>query len=374
MKKKFLFMPVLLFSVLIFAVLLSSCSKGSGNQGSAPQAGDSGTHIVVDHAGNEVEVPNNIQRVVIDQIPILSTYMAYFQGSAPYLVGFAGSFKEIISRTVLANIAPELMEANTTVYAQSDINVEEIVKLEPDVIFYNANNREHAQAMQSSGIPAVGFATINADTPADPLLRYKMWLRLLEDVFGEPGKMDDFFESGDKIVEEVEGIIAGIPQEERPSAIILYRLSSGVPQVAGQGVFGYYWLEHLGLKNIAAEAQGFAQTSFEQFYIWNPEVLFLNGPGLSRITAQDVLNNAVDGADFSPIKAVQDGRVYNTTLGMWNWFTPNPDAPLVFAWLACKTYPEAFANYPLEQTIRDYYRQHYGYEISDEELEEMLQL
>lgn len=45
----------------------------------------SGTHVVVDHAGNQVEVPNKIERVVIDQIPILSTYMAYFKGSAPIL-------------------------------------------------------------------------------------------------------------------------------------------------------------------------------------------------------------------------------------------------------------------------------------------------
>ena len=30
-----------------------------------------GTHTVVDHGGNEVEVPDKITRVVIDQIPIL---------------------------------------------------------------------------------------------------------------------------------------------------------------------------------------------------------------------------------------------------------------------------------------------------------------
>ena len=44
---------------------------------------DTGTHTVVDHAGNTVEVPNHITRVVIDQIPILSTYMSYFGGEAP---------------------------------------------------------------------------------------------------------------------------------------------------------------------------------------------------------------------------------------------------------------------------------------------------
>ena len=139
-----------------------------------------GTHEVIDHAGNTVVVPDKIERVVIDQIPILSTYMSYFEGSAPYIVGYAGTFKDTISKTVLKDIAPELYEASDTVYAQSDLNIEEIVKLEPDVIFYNAMNKEHAEILQKSGIPAVGFATIGEGaTPADPLERYKEWLRFL---------------------------------------------------------------------------------------------------------------------------------------------------------------------------------------------------
>ncbi len=338
------------------------------------QADAEGTHEVVDHAGNHVQVPNEIHRVVIDQIPILSTYMAYFEGSAPNIVGYCGSFKDTISETVLKNIAPELMESSETVYAQSDLNIEEIMKLQPDVILYNANNKEHAKVLESSGIPAVAFATVGSDSPADPLERYKQWLSLLEDVFGEDGKMDAFFEKGDSIVADVEGRIAKIPEDERPTAMILYKVNDGVPQVAGKGIFGDYWLQHLGVKNVAEEAQGFAQVSFEQIYDWDPEVMFVNGPGLFKVTETDILENKIEGADLSTIQAVKDGRVYDTTLGMWNWFTPNPDAPLVLAWLACNAYPEQFADYPLEDTIRDYYKECYGYEVTDEELEEMIHL
>ena len=334
---------------------------------------DTGTHTVVDHAGNTVEVPNKITHVVIDQIPILSTYMSYFGGEAPYIVGFCGSFKDTISKTVLKNIAPELMESADTVYAQSDLNIEEIMKLEPDVILYNAGNTAHAEILQESGIPCIGFATVGHETEADPLNRYKQWLSLLEDVFGEEGKMDDFTAAGDAIVADVESLIATVPEEERPSALILWKYSDGVPQVSGNGTFGTYWLKHLGVTDVALEATGFSQVSMEQIFNWNPDILFMDGPGLLSLTASDVLNNQVEGTDFSSIKAVQDGRVYGTTLGMWNWFTPNPDAPLVFAWLACNTYPDTFADYPLEETIREYYKQWYGYDVTDEEMEEMLQ-
>ena len=347
-------------------------SSDASNETTA-EADENGTHTVVDHAGNEVEVPNKITKVVIDQIPILSTYMSYFQGSAPYITGYCGSFKSVISDTVLKNIAPELLESSDTVYAQSDLNIEEIMKLEPDVILYNANNSEHAEILKASGIPSVGFATIGASTDADTLERYKEWLKLLEDVFGEEGKTDDFIAAGDAIVKDVESRIVSVAQEDRPSALILWKYSDGVPQVSGQGTFGNYWMKHLGVTDVAAESKGFAQTSMEQIYSWDPDILFLDGPGLQPLKVDDVLSGNVDGADFSSLTAVQNKRVYNTTLGMWNWFTPNPDAPLVLAWLACKTYPEAFEDYPLEDTIKEYYQTWYGYDVTDDELAQMLE-
>ena len=332
-----------------------------------------GTHTVVDHGGNEVEVPNKITRVVIDQIPILSTYMSYFGGEAPYIVGFCGSFKTTISETVLKSIAPELMETADTVYAQSDLNIEEIMKLEPDVILYNANNASHAEILKASGIPCVGFATVGASTEADPIERYAQWLKLLEDVFGEPGKMDAFISAGGEIAADVEARIAAVPEDQRPIAMILWKYANGVPMVSGKGTFGTYWLKRLGVTDVVVEeASGFTQVNMEQVYTWDPDILFLDGPGLLNLKTADVLGNNVEGADFSTLNAVKNGRVYNTTLGMWNWFTPNPDAPLVLAWLASRAYPDAFADYPLEDTIREYYKTWYGYDMTDDELAQML--
>ena len=72
--------------------------------------------------------------------------------------------------------------------------------------------------------------------------RYKECLKLLGDVFGEQGKTDEFITAGDAIVTDVEARIADIPEDERPSALILWKYSDGVPQVSGQGTFGTYWI------------------------------------------------------------------------------------------------------------------------------------
>ena len=301
---------------------------------------EAGSHVVTDHAGHEVEVPNKIEKIVIDQVPILSTYMAYNEGKAPYIVGYAGSLKQVISGTVLKDMAPELLDATNTVQGQSDLNVEEIMKLKPDVIFYNAKNQDRYEKLSKTGVPCIGFVTMGADTPADPINRYGEWLKLLEDVFNEKGKMDDFLKAGDEIVKDVEERIAKVPDEKRPSGMILWKYQEGTPIVAGKGTFGDFWLKRLKVKNVAEEAKGYAKVNVEQIYAWNPDVFYLDGPGLLNIKTEDVYNNSVEGFDFSNLKSVKDKRVYNSKLGMWNWLTPNPDAPLVLAWLASETISE----------------------------------
>ena len=335
---------------------------------------EAGSHIVTDHAGHEVEVPNKIEKIVIDQVPILSTYMAYNEGKAPYIVGYAGSLKQVISGTVLKDMAPELLDATNTVQGQSDLNVEEIMKLKPDVIFYNAKNQDRYEKLSKTGVPCIGFVTMGADTPADPINRYGEWLKLLEDVFGEKGKMDDFLKAGDEIVKDVEERIAKVPEEKRPSGMILWKYQEGTPIVAGKGTFGDFWLKRLKVKNVAEEAKGYAKVNVEQIYAWDPDVFYLDGPGLLNIKTEDVYNNSVEGFDFSNLKSVKDKRVYNSKLGMWNWLTPNPDAPLVLAWLASETYPDAFKDYDLKKVIKDYYQKWYNYELSDEQIEDMFNI
>ena len=376
----------LLLVFIMMAGILGGCGKkedseeknaGTNNVSTEEKVAtkdEAGSHIVVDHAGHEVEVPNKIEKIVIDQVPILSTYMAYNEGKAPYIVGYAGSLKQVISETVLKDMAPELLDATNTVQGQSDINVEEIMKLKPDVIFYNAKNQDRYEKLSKTGVPCIGFVTMGADTPADPINRYGEWLKLLEDVFGEKGKMDNFLAAGDDIVKDVEERIAKVPDEKRPSGMILWKYQEGTPIVAGKGTFGDFWLKRLKVNNVAEEAKGYAKVNVEQIYSWNPDVFYLDGPGLLNIKTEDVYNNSVEGFDFSNLKSVKDKRVYNSKLGMWNWLTPNPDAPLVLAWLASETYPDAFKDYDLKKVIKDYYQKWYNYELTDEQIEDMFNI
>ena len=88
---------------------------------------------------------------------------------------------------------------------------------------------------------------------------------------------------------------------------------------------------------------------------------------MSNMTANSVLTNSVEGVDLSTLSSVKSGRVYSTGLGMWNWFTPNPDAPIVANWIGASLYPDQFSDVDLVTITKDYYQKMYNFTLTDEQ-------
>ena len=68
------------------------------------------------------------------------------------------------------------------------------------------------------------------------------------------------------------------------------------------------------------------------------------------------------------MKAVKEGKVYKFPLGMYRWFPPASDTPLVLRWLAQKNHPQLFADVDMEQEVRTYYERFYNVALSDEDI------
>ena len=138
--------------------------------------------------------------------------------------------------------------------------------------------------------------------------------------------------------------------------------------VAAGNTFGRYWLSAIGAENVALEIdKAISPVSLEQIYAWDPDVIFLNS--FSAFTAEDILNStAIEGQDWSQLTAVKNGRVYKLPLGVYYWFPPCSDSPLALQWMAQKLYPELFEDLDIDQEIRDYYKNFYGIELTDEDM------
>lgn len=351
------------------ALLLAGCSDaGTTSNGTteptttAAQVAE--TRTVTDHSGAEVTIPAEINGVAFEQIPLLSTYVAYFDGEAPNVVATSERLINMMDETILADIAPEALEVDTSFDKQGTINAETLLDIGPDLVFNNARNQDNRSAMEAVGLDVVGF-----DTRGTPTDTYVKWLRLLEDVYGEPGKMDDKIAYGGELIDDAEARVAAVPEDEKRTALVVMQTNQGMLVVAGgqDGWFTDGWAESMNFINATADSeQGRISANAEQLLAWDPDVIFVTGKGHSSMTAAEILNNEIEGIDLSGLSAVQNGEVYSTELGMWNWFTPNPAAPVVANWLGSRLYPEQFEDVDLVQMTQDYYAQMYGHEVDED--------
>jgi iron complex transport system substrate-binding protein len=58
-------------------------------------------------------------------------------------------------------------------------------------------------------------------------------------------------------------------------------------------------------------------------------------------------------------------------LGSYRTYTPGVDTPMTLEWLAQAVYPEIFKDYDVASDVKEYYKNLYGVELSDEQVEKM---
>lgn len=325
------------------------------------------TRTIIDHAGNEVTLPAQLDRVVISGILPLPSVFCQFRGTAEEIVGMHPSSMAAAENSYLINVFPEILEADTSFVVNGAVNIEELMKLEPDVVFYSATNAEEYELYKKAGIPAVGFSTTIADY--DCVETYAKWIEQFGEIYGQKEEADAIIAEGRQVAEEISAITSTIPEDEKPSVLILFNYANGTMTTAGSGFFSEYWLETAGAVNAAAEINRSGEINMEQVYEWDPDIILITN--FSPYLAEDILNNTIEGHDWSNVKAVKEGQVYKFPLGMYRWFPPASDTPLVLMWLAKTLQPEYFETLDMDAEIKEFYQTHYNVELTDEDIQKI---
>ena len=103
----------------------------------------------------------------------------------------------------------------------------------------------------------------------------------------------------------------------------------------------------------------------EQIYAWNPSTIFITN--FTAAQPEDLYTNAIGNYDWSAIDAVQNEKVYKMPLGMYRSYTPGADTPVTLLWFAKITYPELFEDIDIIQETKDYYKEVFGLELTDDQ-------
>lgn len=384
MKKKLIAMMLCL---TMAAGLLAGCGQGqseeessgqetaqeaSGDeQGSEQEGEESETITVTDHADRQVEVPAEINRVVVADIYPMASVLTVFLGSAEKLVGIDPVCMSAAQSGLLGELFPEILDADTSFMNGGDLNVEALLALEPDVVFCSAGNSDLITTLENADIPAVGISPSKWDY--DILETYDQWVSLLAQIFPDNSQVSDKVASYSKeVYDQVQETVKDIPQEEKKKVLFLFQYDDQQMVTSGKHFFGQFWCDAVGALNVAEEIEvdnSNAIINMEQVYQWNPDVIVITN--FTPTQPEDLYNNAVGGDDWSSVKAVQDEQVYKMPLGTYRSYTPSSDTPVTLLWMAKTVYPDLFSDVDITQEVKDYYQEMYQVELTDDQIERM---
>ena len=340
-------------------------TKAEETEAEATEETKTGTHVIVDHLGIEVEVPYEVNRIAVGNILPLPSVLTVFFDSAEKIVGMSPNSMSAAENGLLGELYPDILKAETGYMNGTDINLEELMKLEPDIVLYSASQPEQGEQLRNAGFAAVALSVNKWEYNAIETLN--QWIGLLSEIFPDNDKTEVVAKHSDEIYNMVQERVADIPEEERERVFFLFKYSDTDMETSGSKFFGQFWADAVGAGNVAEEITTDNQVAanMEQVYKWNPTIIFITN--FTAAQPDDLYNNTIGNYDWSAVDAVKNQKVYKMPLGMYRSYTPGADTPVTLLWFAKNTYPELFEDIDMIQETKDYYKEVFGVELTDDQ-------
>jgi iron complex transport system substrate-binding protein len=365
----------LALAIVLCIAMLSGCvaeTKSSKTQEEPSTTSDAfEPYSFTDMDGHEIKITKPIKSVfIVDMTPLVAVY-AYYRNGAEGLVGIPMDAAGIIKESVFAEVYPDLLKVTQYDSGVEGTNAEEIAAKKPDIVFYTGGREETWEALTNAGLNAVAFTTATTQD-SNAMKNLSDWLAQLDKVFnvksGErSAKLTAY---NDRVLSELSGVSASIPEEEKPGAMIVFALGDDALQVAGGGHYSDFWLNNSGAKNAAAELDKIKPVNMEQVQKWNPQVIYLTN--FNKAMPEDLYSNSFSGFDWRQIDAVKNRRVYKIPLGSYRWYAPSNESGLMLQWMYKRNQPERASDLNIEEEIEKFFEGFYGVKLSEKQMSALL--
>lgn len=315
--------------------------------------------IIVDDGDKEVQIPDNIERVT----PMIGafTQMSAMLAAEDKIISGAARLPKMMSKIFPKIKTMNNVSGSLTSSAESIIASNTQVVFGPVGMIFDENQRAQLEA---AGIAVVN---INKFSNASEI---KGAVSKIAEILGGDAvkKADEFNEYFDENIKYVNQKVQNIKDKKR---VLALNFNSGnFSTISGKDI-GAEYIKIAGGVNLSSQDN---ETDFkisktineEQVIIFNPDVIITN----SREGKERILNNPA----FKQLKAVKEDAVFVVPSGVYLWSVRSAEGALQPLWLAKIFYPEIFSELNLEEEVKKFYLKFYRYELSDEEVKEILNL
>lgn len=294
---------------------------------------------------------------------ILSAYTTVNRGPSR-LMGVSNIAREWGSYGLLGHVFPAT--AKLPVIGRYIIpEPERLLALHPDALFIQKQQSEVLRKLGMPGLVEVSFMPRDARKS-----RIGVW-QLLGRSTGNMPRVMELMRWDAKQRADLQMLLGSLPGK-RPPRVLLAHAGKGTWSVAG----GYYAMgssiEEAGGINLAGKFRMSGQITVEQILALDPDIILLDpnvmmSPNSSSydVTPRDIYNMPACAA----LRAVKSHRVY--MLPQHSYTNESIDDPLIDSWMAEIFYPDQMPR-RARTGYRAAYRDIYGYELSEDEIDQQL--
>ncbi len=346
MMKKNSFIIMVLSFVLLIAIF-TGCTDVKNTTKSQENSGN------LTNENNEKEKAN--KNIVNLSPPIFSMLCALdvenqVVGTNPRAFGSA-------NEQILKLVYPNYKNINVDfVGADFRVNKESLLNLKPDIILSYGS---FAEELKDLNIPIENLMIKSFDSKETTLYWENKLSEILE--IENPKKMQKAWANTDKIIEKLD-------KTEKIKGLYIFSNTPKGLFVSGEKSYGNSFMNMVGIENVAKdvglEKQNAisVEVSMEDINKWNPDIIFI-GMGLE---ADKILEGKIPNQNWENINAVKNGMVFNIPSGMYDWFAPCSDSPIMPIWMAKVSRDNFISDDDFYKVVKDFYRETYDLDLTDE--------
>ena len=315
---------------------------------------------ITDSAGREVEIPDQVNTVFASGPP--ASILVYVL-RPEVLSGWPRALRAEEAPYIAAPYR-DLPGTGRLTGRGGDANLERVVEIKPDLIIDFGSVRDTYidlanRVQRQTGIP---YILVDGRFEATPAA-----LRLVGEALGVPERGERLARDVEQTFARLDSILAETPVEARPR-VYMARGPDGL-ETGLKGSINTEIIERAGGRNVADPGdgrRGLVQASIEQVMFSDPEVIVTWDPNFYA----QVFHNPM----WRGIEAVRAGRVYLSPTAPFGWIDrpPSLNRLMGLKWLAGLFYPQRWDG-DLREEARDFYRLYYHVELTEEDLDRLLE-
>ncbi|PWR71276.1 ABC transporter substrate-binding protein [Methanospirillum lacunae] len=340
MQKKFL----LVFLILAICTVL--CTIAYAESGAKEKT-------VTDMEGRTVSIPVPLQHVItVGSVPVQNSFLFALGEGNTISNDLPESFKKQGRWKYQYVFAPNLQGEPSIQTTNNQPNVEEIVKLNPDVVF--TMDKPTVDLLEKSNIPVVYLSWVNDDD-------VKKLMTLLGEAYNKQDEASKYLKYFDDTVNKVSSVAATIPDSDRKKVLYLAYSSMSVPHKIGD-----WWIEKGGgisVSNATRETESL-KIDAEQINTWNPDIIIVSTP--------DEIDAIQKDPKLADVTAIKNKAVYIAPMGAHTWANRGIETPLTVMWAAKTMYPDKFKDFDLEKVTHDFYKEFFGVDCTPDQIKDIL--